>query len=95
MNMSLVWLLLCLITFSLRSIFCRRQAELLPKLFCKVKVVTVSNAFRDVSDFPAGGPKQGLRRLEPRLDEILIYTFPERLPETPVDIGGRICQDGR
>ena len=95
MNMSLFHLFLCLITFSLCSVFCRRQAELLPKLFCKVKVVTVSNAFRDVSDFPAGGPKQGLRRLEPRLDEILIYTYPERLPETPVDIGGRICQDGR
>ena len=87
MNMSLVWLLLCLITFSLRSIFCRRQAELLPKLFCKVKVVTVSNAFRDVSDFPAGGPKQGFRRIKPCLNEILIYTHPKDLPKTPINIG--------
>ena len=88
MNMSLFHLFLCLITFSLCSVFCRRQAELLPKLFCKVKVVIVSYAFRDVSDFPVGGPQQGLRRFEPRLDEILIYAHPKHLPKAPIDVGG-------
>ena len=87
MNMSLFHLFLCLITFSLCSVFCRRQAELLPKLFGKVKVVIISNAFRDISDFIVGGPKQGFRRIKPCLNEILIYTHPKDLPKTPINIG--------